>query len=67
MPTTPQPFAARAKRATTLPRVRRAHRQRAAGKPTIPSRLGDEKRANPFLLAKDAVALADVRGKKDRF
>ena len=37
------------------------------GKPTIPSRLGDEKRANPFLLAKDAAALADVRGKKDRF
>ena len=29
--------------------------------------MGDEKRANPFLLAKDAAALADVRGKKDRF
>ena len=50
-----------------LARTEEAHRQRAAGKPTIPSILGDEKRANPFLLAKDAAALADVRGKKDRF
>jgi hydroxyacylglutathione hydrolase len=50
-----------------LARAEEAHRQRAAGKPTIPSLLGDEKRANPFLLAKDAAALADVRGKKDRF
>jgi hydroxyacylglutathione hydrolase len=48
-------------------RAEEAHRQRARGEPTIPSRLGDEKRANPFLLAKDAAALADVRGKKDRF
>jgi hydroxyacylglutathione hydrolase len=48
-------------------RAEEAHRQRAKGEPTIPSRLGDEKRANPFLLAKDAAALADVRGKKDRF
>src|SRR5271156_5088152 len=39
-----------------LARTEEAHRQRAAGKPTIPSRLGDEKRANPFLLAKDAAA-----------
>jgi hydroxyacylglutathione hydrolase len=50
-----------------IARAEEAHKQRAAGKPTIPSRLGDEKRANPFLLAKDATALADVRGKKDRF
>ena len=48
-------------------RVTEARAQRAAGKPTVPSRLGEEKRANPFLLAKDAAALADVRGKKDRF
>ena len=40
---------------------------RAAGLSTIPSLLGEEKRANPFLLAKDVAALADVRGKKDRF
>jgi len=43
-------------------RTAEAHQQRAAGQPTIPSVLGDEKRANPFLLAKDAAALADVRG-----
>ncbi len=49
---------ARAKEVTAL---------RAAGKSTIPSRMGEEKRANPFLLAKDVAALADVRGKKDRF
>lgn len=40
---------------------------RAAGLSTIPSKMGEEKRANPFLLAKDVAALADVRGKKDRF
>jgi hydroxyacylglutathione hydrolase len=41
--------------------------QRAAGKFTIPSVLSDELAANPFLRAKDVAALADVRGKKDRF
>ena len=41
--------------------------QRAAGKSTIPSVLSDELAANPFLRAKDVAALADVRGKKDRF
>ena len=50
-----------------LKRAEEAHQQRAAGEPTVPSRLGDEKRANLFLLAEDALALADVRGKKDRF
>jgi hydroxyacylglutathione hydrolase len=48
-------------------RTQEAHQQRAEGKPTVPSKMGEEKRANPFLLAKDAAALADVRGKKDRF
>ena len=50
-----------------LARAAEVKKQRAAGQPTIPSRLGEEKRANPFLLAKDVAALADVRGKKDRF
>lgn len=54
---------------------------RAAGRPTVPSVLGDEKKANPFLRADDpalAAALgmagaaparvfAEVRGRKDRF
>src|ERR1700728_3337484 len=39
--------------AALLARTEEAHQQRARGEPTIPSRLGDEKRANPFLLAKD--------------
>ena len=54
---------------------------RAAGRPTVPSALGEEKRTNPFLRADDpalaaAVGLAaadpvavfaEVRGLKDRF
>ncbi len=42
-------------------------RLRAAGKPTLPSRLGDEKRANPFLTAPDEASFADRRARKDRF
>lgn len=55
--------------------------QRRAGTPTIPARLGDEKRINPFLRADtpalqealgrggdDPVAVfADIRARKDRF
>jgi hydroxyacylglutathione hydrolase len=40
---------------------------RAAGKPTIPSRLGDEKLENPFMRAPNIAALADLRSRKDRF
>jgi hydroxyacylglutathione hydrolase len=40
---------------------------RAAGQPTLPSRLGDEKRENPFMRAPTIAALADLRGRKDRF
>jgi len=40
---------------------------RAAGQPTLPSRLGDEKRENPFMRAPNIAALADLRGRKDRF
>lgn len=54
---------------------------RAAGLPTVPSLLGEEKLANPFLRADDAdlmarlglagaapeAAFAEVRGRKDRF
>ena len=54
---------------------------RAAGRPTVPSRLSEERRTNPYLRADDpvlarAVALpdapaarifAEVRGRKDRF
>jgi hydroxyacylglutathione hydrolase len=40
---------------------------RAAGKPTIPSRLADERAANPFVRAPDIAALADLRARKDKF
>jgi hydroxyacylglutathione hydrolase len=56
-------------------------RQRAAGKPTVPSTLGEERKANPFLRAadpairkklgmekaSDAEVFAEIRGRKDRF
>jgi hydroxyacylglutathione hydrolase len=42
-------------------------RLRAAGKPTLPSLLADELKANPFLTAPDAASFADRRARKDRF
>ena len=41
--------------------------QRAAGRPTVPTRLADELAENPFLRAPDAAALAAVRTQKDNF
>ena len=43
----------------------RATRER--GEPTVPSRIADEKRINPFLRAKTVAELADRRSKKDSF
>jgi hydroxyacylglutathione hydrolase len=40
---------------------------RAEGKPTVPTRLGDEKAQNPFLRAPDAASLANIRTAKDNF
>ena len=40
---------------------------RAAGRPSLPSRLGDELAANPFIRAPDIATLADLRARKDRF
>ena len=56
-------------------------RQRAAGKPTVPSKLSAERAANPFLRAgdkairkklgmessSDAEVFAEIRRRKDRF
>ena len=42
-------------------------RQREAGQPTVPTRLGEEKRLNPFLTAPDVDALARLRQAKDQF
>lgn len=41
--------------------------RRAAGQPTVPSRLADERACNPFLRAPDVATLADLRARKDRF
>ena len=48
-------------------RAAEVSRLRAAGQPTLPSNLGEEKRANPFLTAGDVASFADRRARKDRF
>ena len=46
-------------------RTEEAHRQRAAGQPTVPSTMASELAANPFLRAPDVATFADFRAKKD--
>jgi len=67
--------------AALLARAAEARRQIAAGTPTIPSLMGEEKRANVFLRADDpavaaavglagappAQVFAEVRARKNRF
>ena len=48
-------------------RAAEVDRLRAAGQATVPSRLSDEMAENPFLLAKDAASLGEIRTKKDHF
>ena len=62
-------FALHADPANAALRARAAEidRLRAAGKPTLPSRLADEKLENPFLRAPDVAAFADLRKRKDTF
>jgi hydroxyacylglutathione hydrolase len=48
-------------------RTEEAHRQRAAGQPTVPSTMASELEANPFLRAPDIATFADLRAKKDKF
>ena len=48
-------------------RAAEVDRLRAAGQPTIPSRLADELAENPFLHAPDAVTLGAIRTRKDGF
>jgi hydroxyacylglutathione hydrolase len=48
-------------------RTEEAHRQRAAGEPTVPSTMASELAANPFLRAPDVATFADYRAKKDSF
>jgi hydroxyacylglutathione hydrolase len=48
-------------------RVEEVRRQRESNQPTVPSRLGDEMAANPFLRAPDAASFARIRAQKDAF
>jgi len=48
-------------------RAAEVDRLRAAGQPTVPSRLADELAENPFLRAPDIATLADIRKQKDNF
>jgi hydroxyacylglutathione hydrolase len=48
-------------------RAEEVRRLRAAGQPTVPSVMADERAANPFLRARDAAIFADLRARKDRF
>ena len=48
-------------------RAERVKALRAAGTPTVPSRLADELAENPFLRAPDAARFAELRARKDRF
>ncbi len=41
--------------------------QRAAGKPSVPSTMGSERAANPFLRASDVARFAALRAAKDKF
>ena len=45
----------------------RVHAMRAAGRPSVPSRLADELAANPFLRARDVATFANLRARKDKF
>jgi hydroxyacylglutathione hydrolase len=47
--------------------VAKVEQLRAAGQPSVPSRLADELKANPFLLAQDAASFGTLRAKKDKF
>jgi hydroxyacylglutathione hydrolase len=48
-------------------RAEEAKAQRAAGRPTVPTTLAEEKAANPFLRAGDASRLGAIRAAKDSF
>jgi hydroxyacylglutathione hydrolase len=48
-------------------RAEEVRRLRAEGKPTVPSRLGEELAENPFLRAASAARFAELRQLKDRF
>ena len=48
-------------------RVAQVKQQRAAGQPSLPSTMGDELAANPFMRAPDVARFAALRAQKDKF
>lgn len=50
-----------------LARAAEVRKLRLAGRPTVPSTIGEEKRANPFLRVGDAKSFGALRAKKDGF
>lgn len=48
-------------------RAAEIERQRAAGEPTVPTRMAAELAENPFMRARDAAALGKLRTQKDNF
>ena len=48
-------------------RAAEVDRQRAAGQPTVPTRLSEELATNPFLRAPDVARFADLRRQKDEY
>lgn len=48
-------------------RAQEAKKQRAEGRPTVPTTIGQEQETNPFLRAPDVARLAAIRGAKDSF
>ena len=53
--------------AALLARVQAVEALRAAGRPTVPSRMAAERAENPFVRAGTVAALAAMRSAKDRF
>lgn len=53
--------------AALVARMATVDRLRAAGEPTVPITIGDERATNPFLRAGDAAELAALRAGKDDF
>lgn len=48
-------------------RLRHVEQERAAGRPTVPTTVSEERITNPFLLAGNVEEFADLRAKKDDF
>ena len=53
--------------AAIVERLKRVERARAAGQPTVPTTIADERATNPFLRARDRDEFASLRAMKDRF